>query len=154
MNTIIDYFITVEERDTVMNFLDKLDEVVFDTGIKVDEFIHNNAESRWEALLLQYFTQEAQQDRQLLKNKIISLQNELNNLKVITITVVSAPKSETIINNHNYIKSFRTEPFLLEYKVNPKLIGGAVIEANGRVSEFSFRRYFDKHKIGGNLYGF
>lgn len=146
MNEILKQISTVSERDELIEFLNLLEQKIFNTNISLAEFIDDNAPVRLKVAIKEFLLAESTQGQE---EKIFSKSKEIENglvvIPTITLTIANDPTDETVEIVRQYLKS-TGKPVLVEFIKDKSLIGGAVIENNGRVFEYSLRNYFEKRR--------
>ncbi|MDO8335484.1 MAG: F0F1 ATP synthase subunit delta [Candidatus Saccharibacteria bacterium] len=151
MNEILKRVTTVNERDELTEFLNLLEQKIFNANISIAEFIDDNAPVRFKVAIKEFLLAESAQGQE---EKIFSKSKELKNglvvIPTITLTIANDPTDETVEIVRQYLES-TGKPVLVEFTKDKSLIGGAVIENSGRVFEYSLRDYFEKRKETNGL---
>jgi hypothetical protein len=155
MNSIKDVIATAFERDLLTQFLDQFDQIIFNSQFIVknfiaeklsnDNFIAEKLQSPMAEFVCSYLTQSGEgSDALFVQSK--RLRQEVAGLPVITLTVPFRVDQQIASGITAKAREVTGLPVLVELKIDKSLIGGAVVEGNGRVGEYSFRRYFEKRK--------
>ncbi len=145
MNSIKDVIATTFERDSLTQFLDQFDQIIFNSQFIVKNFIAEKLQSPLAEFVCSYLTQSGEgSDALFVQSK--RLRQEVAGLPVITLTVPFQVDQQIASGITAKAREVTGLPVLVELKIDKSLIGGAVVEGNGRVGEYSFRRYFEKRK--------
>jgi F0F1-type ATP synthase delta subunit len=145
MNSIKDVIATTFERDSLTQFLDQFDQIIFNSQFIVKNFIAEKLQSPLAEFVCSYLTQSGEgSDALFAQSK--RLRQEVAGLPVITLTVPFRVDQQIASGITAKAREVTGLPVLVELKIDKSLIGGAVVEGNGRVGEYSFRRYFEKRK--------
>jgi F0F1-type ATP synthase delta subunit len=145
MNSIKDVIATAFERDLLTQFLDQFDQIIFNSQFIVKNFIAEKLQSPLAEFVCSYLTQSGEgSDALFVQSK--RLRQEVAGLPVITLTVPFRVDQQIASGITAKAREVTGLPVLVELKIDKSLIGGAVVEGNGRVGEYSFRRYFEKRK--------
>lgn len=72
------------------------------------------------------------------------LKKKLDKIKVMILGVAYEPNDESIERLSDYVNSSFGEKILLEINYMPELIAGAVVIFEGKYSDFSVRKIFEK----------
>ena len=145
MNSIKDVIATAFERDLLTQFLDQFDQIIFNSQFIVKNFIAEKLQSPLAEFVCSYLTQSGEgSDALFVQSK--RLRQEVAGLPVITLTVPFQVDQQIASGITAKAREVTGLPVLVELKIDKSLIGGAVVEGNGRVGEYSFRRYFEKRK--------
>jgi len=145
MNSIKDVIATAFERDLLTQFLDQFDQIIFNSQFIVKNFIAEKLQSPMAEFVCSYLTQNGESPDALFAQSK-RLRQEVAGLPVITLTVPFRVDQQIASGITAKAREVTGLPVLVELKIDKSLIGGAVVEGNGRVGEYSFRRYFEKRK--------
>jgi len=145
MNSIKDVIATTFERDSLTQFLDQFDQIIFNSQFIVKNFIAEKLQSPMAEFVCSYLTQNGESPDALFAQSK-RLRQEVAGLPVITLTVPFRVDQQIASGITAKAREVTGLPVLVELKIDKSLIGGAVVEGNGRVGEYSFRRYFEKRK--------
>ncbi len=141
MTDIKEELLTTDDRSLILDFLDSFEKLIFDPSANASELIEGLSSINI---------------REFLKEKLIGLDSniqvteckrireELLSMLVVTVTAPVDLGSEQKTGIARRVRSITGKQVLTEFKKDPDLIGGALIEGDGRIGEYSFRRYFEK----------
>ncbi len=149
MKRIKDIISTTFERDYVLQFLDQFDQIIFNASINPKNFIFENLPAPMVEFIASFLTQNGKSPEALL-DQSKNLRKEIAGLPVIVLTVPFVVDQQITTAVIAKAREITGTPVLIEFKVDKTLIGGAVVEGDGRVGEYSFRRYFEKRKEDQN----
>lgn len=139
MNSINKTINTVFERERVLKFLDQFDQIIFDSGIDVKSWSQENAPIELPLDTL---------DPEELFSKSKLLRKEIMSLAIIGISVVEELDESFVKKITTWINENTDKKVLLDIRYDKALIGGAVVESGGYISENSFRGYFERRSNG------
>lgn len=147
MKEIIEAITTKDERDALVNFLDQFDRLVFDARIDARRYISDSAPTKFRQLLESYFyVGGSPNDPESLFQKGKSLRREVPELEKIVL-YSPVPLSEQFITSiSEWYRTTAGKPVVIEVIQEEELIGGARVELNGYIVEYSIRDYFEKRK--------
>lgn len=154
MKEIIEAITTKEERDDLVNFLDQFDRLVFDARIDARRYISDLAPMKFRQLLEAYFYSEGGSiDPESLFQKGKSLRREVPELEKIVLYSPIALSEQFITSISEWYRTTAGKPVVIEVIQEEELVGGARVELNGYIVEYSLRDYFNKRKLskGENL---
>ena len=75
----------------------------------------------------------------------------MNLIPTVTITIAVAYDRNSLSDLFGKIRSLIGQQALIDIKVDPTIIGGAIVEGNGRLTKSTVKQYFDAK---GGEYGF
>lgn len=146
MNKVIMLVSTVVERENLLNFLDQFDQRIFNESISPDDLLQSGAPEKFRESLKEYFSNEIESGQvEALFAKCKELRSQLKNISKITLTIACDPTDETVQSVRQFFQD-TDKPVLIEFLKDLLIVGGAVIESNGRIFEQSFRVYFEKRR--------
>lgn len=146
MNTIKEYIYTTFEREELLVFLDRFDQIIFDSNNDPATFVEQNLEDKYKNAVLIYLSQGVGSPNDLYEKSKI-LRQELLGIDVIVLTVPISLTIEQKLNIAKHARSICAGSILVDFVVDQSIVGGAMVESNGRIGEYSFRRYFEKRQI-------
>lgn len=150
MSNIVKNLTTTGERRQLIEFLDRLMSSIFDPSLNFNDFINSGPE-KFRLDLIDYFSEDlAHFEAEKCFSKCKTLKEELTDVSKTILTLAI----EADMNTNDMVRSSLNEhedkPVIVDFVKDPNLIGGCVIENNGRIFELSFRDYFEKRKRGKN----
>ncbi len=144
MKSIKDMILTIFERERVLNFLDQFDQIIYKPEISVKNYISENFTGE-ELETISSSLLSLGESPEALASQSKSLRQEIEGLPVLVLTVPMSIDQNLASRICQKARSTTGVPVIIDLKSDPALIGGAVVEGNGRVGEYSFRRYFSKN---------
>ena len=79
-------------------------------------------------------------NKELIRNFLEGLKKLLGKFKTIRLIISIEPSSSAIENIHNWVISNLGEGYLLEIETNHNLLGGAIIEFDGKYRDFTVKK--------------
>lgn len=114
-----------------------------------------------DGLLKEYFDEETyeailetinhnQSSAEDLGNSLNDLKSTVENLPNLRLSVAIRPTVRMVENFCRVVRKEINPSMTLEFDIDPKIIGGAVIVSNGKIFDYSLKRkiteFFDKNK--------
>ncbi len=148
MNDIKELITTGFERDNVVNFLDQFDQIIFNSAIDVKSYIAQHVPPYLQLFLATFLTQTGlSSDNLFAQSKVLRAQ--VNSIPTITLTTPFVPDFEMARRIGTFARKTTGMPVLIDFNLDLTILGGAVVEGNGKVAEHSFRQYFEEKLKGG-----
>jgi F0F1-type ATP synthase delta subunit len=69
--------------------------------------------------------------------------NEAKQIKILRMTLAFEPYNDSISAIHEYIAQNMNTQIVLEFRYDPKIVGGAIIEYEGKFVDYSLRKKLD-----------
>lgn len=145
MRKIIEAVATTNERSNLMDFLDQLRDKSYSLDFDVKSYLANAPRSAY-LVVSEIFEFAFSQGRDSFLQTIETAQKDLNDSPVVTLTVAIEPSDRLAWNIKQWFKNELGRDVLIHFEMDKSLIGGAIIESNGHISEFSFKQYFERKK--------
>jgi F0F1-type ATP synthase delta subunit len=137
---------TLIQKEELKNCLDVLKATLFEKKNVFEKTLENKVQSPYKELIKARMDQHSitYSEPARLKEFIDNLISEVKNLKVMNLTLAFKPEDTTFTKINSWIeKNLKTE-FVYEIKIDPAIIGGAIISARGRYIDQSLRRKIKK----------
>ena len=152
MNDILSSIMTLNDRDELLDFLDEIERAMHNMSVDLEQFLmqkapHNLGQATGSYLGDSLFSRDTEVVRQKIKN----LKKEMNLIPTVTITIAVAYDRNSLSDLFGKIRSLIGQQALIDIKVDPTIIGGAIVEGNGRLTKSTVKQYFDAK---GGEYGF
>jgi F0F1-type ATP synthase delta subunit len=134
---------TENERNLLLNFLDQLREKIYNLNIDVKSFIDENVSQEMANSMFELFGNDVQtRNVESISVKIDSLKDEISQIPSVFLTIPFEAQEQLVKRISEWFIHETDEKVILEFKKDESLIGGAVVEWNGRVTEWSIRKWF------------
>lgn len=151
MNELTARIFTPQDRDIVLDFLDEMERGVHNVHVDMQQLVFQKAPVG----LGQYLSEQfgnilAGSDTIAVREKIKSLKSELTGLPTVAITIARPYERDSFEALAQRLLETIGKKVLIELVVDPTVIGGAIIEGNGRVTNATVKEYF----VQKNTYGF
>lgn len=143
MNDLKNAIFTTFERTELLTFLDQFDQIIYKSGIDVKSYIKEKVSEKYQSVVNVYLLTESVDSSDTFA-KVKELRDQLIGMKAITITLPFQPDEKKTQNICQIARTITKMPVIIEILVDKSLMGGAIIEGDGRIGEYSFRQYFDK----------
>ena len=79
-------------------------------------------------------------NKELIRNFLDGLKKLLGKFKTIRLIISIDPSHNVIENIHNWVVSNLGEGYLLDIETNQNLLGGAIIEFDGKYKDFTVKK--------------
>ncbi len=143
MKDIKELILTVFELNKVLTFLDQFDQIIYKPEIDVKNFISQYfTGEEFDAISQRLLGGGLNVDTLFSQSKMLS--EELRGLPVVTLTLPMVVEQQMATSICLKARQITGTPVVIDLKHDASIIGGAVVEGNGRVGEYSFRRYFSQ----------
>lgn len=151
MNDIVSLIMMPTDRDNLLDFLDTLEHAMHNMTIDLDQFLREKAPHALSSAIRAYVGEALfSRDTEVVRQKIKELKREINLIPVVTITIAVAYDRNSLSGIFGKIRSIIGKQALIDIKVDPRIIGGAIVEGNGRITKSTVRQYFEAK---GGQYG-
>jgi F0F1-type ATP synthase delta subunit len=136
------------EKEDLISILEKisqLEQLVF----KSDGFLSEKSERLGDKNLYQFFLnleekKEISIDRKKQFDFLEKLKNWLKELPVLKLEIAFLPSEKTIEKISQWLKERVGKKIILDIYFNPKIVGGAILEYEGKFANFSLAKEIDK----------
>jgi F0F1-type ATP synthase delta subunit len=136
------------EKEDLISILEKisqLEQLVF----KSDGFLSEKSERLGDKNLYQFFLnleekKEISIDRKKQFDFLEKLKNWLKELPVLKLEIAFLPSEKTIEKISQWLKKEIGKKIILDIYFNPKIVGGAILEYEGKFANFSLAKEIDK----------
>ena len=143
MNTLINTIVSPEERDILINFLDQLEQNLHKQNVDLNNFINIHCPFDMCEKMTAYFVNELDsQNEEGLRIKILDLRHSLKMLPILELKIAFVPDDAFRISLGIKTQIILNKKYLLDLKVDPTIIGGAVVSMDGRISKYTVKEYF------------
>lgn len=151
MDAVIEKVMRLDERDILLNFLEQLEQNLYDLKINVKTFIEKEAPFHAQEALIEYLGNVVEtRDAETLSQKIESLCTVLKALPIVTLTVAFDPTDELVLHLSKVAKEEFSTHVLWDFIKDITITGGAVVEGNGRIEDYTIKKYFeDRFRVKG-----
>ena len=145
MNTapLIDLIKTESDRTIVLNLLDDLSQGIF----KINEDRQKIIESDkifGDALLASLSSDFIKTDPRLAQKEVEKLDSLVRSIPTIQIIVAVSPNNDTIAKLIEFVATKSTQKSVLDIKIHPDILGGAIFIINGRYIDLSVSNKLNK----------
>lgn len=150
--TLLESVNTREDKEILSNELDVLIQGLYKTDHTFQTLLDTDIRAQTRDAILKDFSTNSIQitDTENIKLYLTNIKTELENLKMVELTLAFHPTQEVISSIHDWIKENVGSGYLLKLLYNPSLLGGAIIAVNGIYKDFSLQKsldeYFEKKK--------
>ncbi len=132
------------DRDNLLDFLDTLEHAMHNMTIDLDQFLREKAPHALSSAIRAYLGEALfSRDTEAVRQKIKELKKEINLIPSVTITIAVAYDRNSLSDIFGKIRSIIGKQALIDIKVDPGIIGGAIVEGNGRITKSTVRQYFE-----------
>lgn len=136
-----DILLTVEDRKMILEFLDVFESIIFDPTRTTQDLLLSLPDGTVRELLMERLGGTGTNNLSVESKR---LRDEVMSIPVIKMTVAVELTYEQKTKITQFARSITGKQVFVEFTVDSDLIGGALIEGDGRVGEYSFRRYFER----------
>lgn len=146
MSAILNFCFTKQQAAELISRLDKALASLFTTKGNLEDKLSAYLSYQEKDEIIGIFEQN-----KIDTNNISSIQNCLKNLiqeietaPVLTLRLSFDPNTQTVSKIHNWLALNLKKGVLLDIAVDETLMGGAIIEYNGRYKNYSLKKRFEK----------
>lgn len=144
MNDILSNIMMPNDRDIVLDFLERLEHALHNMTIDLEAFMQK-APFNLHSVMSAYFGDAiTSRDTESVRQKAKELKKELNSIPTSVITIAVNYDRATLLELYSKIRLLVGKKMLIEFKVDPTIIAGAIIEGNGRITKDTVRDYFNE----------
>ncbi|PIY65448.1 hypothetical protein COY91_02465 [Candidatus Shapirobacteria bacterium CG_4_10_14_0_8_um_filter_39_15] len=129
-----DFIKTTEDRDTILNSIDILSDSLYKTNFDIRKNLTPSA----------YQFIQSQAKGRITQSFLISLKQNLQDLPVLSLTLAFPPDEKMIEKLSGWVKTNVTDETLLDFEINPEILGGALISFNGKYLDESLSKKMEE----------
>lgn len=146
MNTVTETITTQIERELLVSFLERFNRSIYVASTNIRELVLQIPNPILAKSLLTYFGEDIEyKDKDELLIKSNELKKHLLQIRQVELVIPHAPTDDLVVFLKKWLRDTGIAA-LVHFKTDEKMIGGAVVESKGFVTEYSFRQYFEKRK--------
>jgi hypothetical protein len=137
---------TDRDRTLALLFLNNLYENLYKTDTSFSNFLSKNQDEHFAKIILGQFPSDwlAASDKERIEKKINELKKEIQILPTISLTIAIHPNEELLKALEHWAEvNFKTK-MIFDIRVNPEIIGGAIVIRNGSYKDFSLSKKIDE----------
>jgi hypothetical protein len=137
---------TDRDRTMALLFLNNLSENLYKTDTSLANFIKKNENDPFAKMILSQFPQGWLQmsDKTNIENKIAELKKTVEVLPTIGLTIAIHPNEELLQTLEKWAASNFKTKVIFDIRVNPEILGGAIVVRGGNYKDFSLSKKIDE----------
>jgi hypothetical protein len=145
-NQFYDLLKTDRDRTLALLFLNSLSENLYKTDRSLDNFLKRNESDPFAKKVLSEFPPNwiNLPDKSTIEEKISELKKRIEILPTIGLTIAVHPNEELLKNLENWAAANFAEKVIFDIRVNPEIVGGAIVVRNGSYSDFSISKRIEE----------
>lgn len=143
---------TVTESLDILHQIDNLIQSLFNTKMSFQEKLDMYLEFSIKNNLLMLLERSGIDigDANAIENFLTQLKTRIREIPVFEFSVAYEPTSTTVKHVAEWIYFNLHQNVLIDIKVNPELIGGAIIGFNGKMGDFSLKKKIEERYLSTN----
>ncbi len=133
---------TKEDLDILISEIGRLMASLYKTEKTFDMILESGISSSTASFIERNLKNKNKEE---LVAQLTELAKLLKQVKTIHLTFGFEPTSEAIANIHKWLLTNMKNSYVLEINYDPKILGGIIIEYEGRFGDYSLRRQVDQY---------
>jgi len=133
-----DFIKTTDDRDTILNSIDILSDGLYKTKFDIRKNLTPAA----------YQFIQSETGGRITQSLLAQVKEKLQNLPVLSLTLAFMPDEKMIEKFSAWVKVNLTDQTILDFEIDPSLLGGALISFNGKYLDGSLFKKMEE--IFGN----
>jgi len=131
--------LTTEDTVRIKNKLSALNRSIFDIGNDVDKTLDSIFSHEEKAGFKDFFSEQNLKitSTENIKLGIAKLLEEIENTPTAVLTLAYVPSTHSVRRISSFIAERTNQPTILRNNTNPKILGGALIEYQGKFADYS-----------------
>ena len=129
---------TARDRDRLINEIDLVSNALYKEKELPEVLETQISETLWE-----YIGKAPDITREIISEKLLRLKKALGELSVMTLTLAFDPAESTINKLTSYVRKNLEEKIILEFKLEPNILGGTILEFKGLYRDYTLRTKLD-----------